>query len=81
VWLDHAGVVVDVEQFLTLASAALHAHRSKQHNATALLHAAATAYTGDFLPGDPSHDWAISLADELKSPTSPCFKALAIHQR
>lgn len=74
VWLDHAGVVVDVEQFLTLAVAALHAHRSNQRNATALLHAAATAYTGTFfqtiiLMTGPSH-----CPTKSKSPTSPSFR-------
>jgi DNA-binding SARP family transcriptional activator len=77
VWLDHAGVVVDVEQFLTLAVAALHAHRSNQRNATALLHAAATAYTGDFLPDDHPHDWAISLSDEVKITHLALLQALA----
>jgi len=66
VWLDRAGVVVDGDQFLTLAAAALRAHRSNQHDATALLYAAAATYTGDFLPDDAPHDWAIALADEVE---------------
>ena len=77
VWLDRAGVVVDVDQFLTLAAAALRAHRSNQHNATALLHAAAAAYTGDFLPDDPPRDWLIPLADQLKITHRAVLQALA----
>lgn len=77
VWLDRAAVVVDVDQFLILAAAALRAHRCSQHNATALLHAAATAYTGDFLPDDPPHDWATPLTDELKTTHLAVLQALA----
>ena len=79
VWLDRAGVVVDVDQFLTLAAAALRAHRSNQHNATALLYAAAAAYTGDFVPDDAPHDWAIALADEVKITHIAVLQALATH--
>jgi DNA-binding SARP family transcriptional activator len=79
VWLDRAGVVVDVDQFLTLAAAALHAHRSNRHNATALLHAAAAVYAGDFLPDDPPRDWAIPLADQLEITHLAVLQALANH--
>ena len=79
VWLDRAEVVVDVDQFLTLAAAALRAHRSNQHNATALLHAAATAYTGEFLPDDAPHDWATALADQVKITHVAVLQALATH--
>lgn len=65
VWLDRTLVIVDVDQFLTRSVAALRAHRLNQRDAATLLHAAAAAYTGEFLPDDAHHDWAMPLADEV----------------
>jgi DNA-binding SARP family transcriptional activator len=81
VWLDRTQITLDVEEFLTRATAALHAHRTNQHDATALLQAAAAAHTGAFLQDDPSQDWAIPLADDVKTTYLALLQALATHQR
>jgi len=81
VWLDRAQVIVDVDEFLTRAAAALHAHRTNHPDATTLLPAALAAHTGDFLPADAHQDWAIPLADEVKSTYLALLQALVTHQR
>lgn len=82
VWLDRTQVNVDVDEFLTQADFALHAHRTHQRDAVALLQAAAAAYTGDFLPDDAHHDWAIPLADEVSFTYLAVIQALStIHRR
>jgi hypothetical protein len=82
VWLDPTRVIVDVDEFLTQAAGALHAHRTHQRAALALLQAAAAAYTGEFLPDEADHDWAISLADEVNITYLAVVQALAtLHQR
>lgn len=81
VWLDRTQVILDVEEFLTHAAAALHAHRTNHPDTTALLHTALAAHTGDFLPDDPHPDWAIPLADEVQSTHLALRQALVTHQR
>lgn len=81
VWLNRAQVMVDVDEFLALAAAALHAHRTNQPDATTLLHAALAAHTGDFLHDDPHQDWALPLAQEVKSTQIALLAALATHPR
>jgi DNA-binding SARP family transcriptional activator len=81
VWLNRTQVTVDVDEFLALAAAALHAHRTNHPDATTLLHTALAAHTGDFLQDDPHQDWALPLAEEVKSTHIALLAALATHQR
>lgn len=81
VWLDLTQITIDVDEFLTQAKTALHAHRTGAHDATALLQAAAADHTGDFLEEDPYQDWAIPLAEEVKTTHIALLQALATRQR
>lgn len=81
VWLDLTQITIDVDEFLTHAKTALNAHRTGEHDATALLQAAAAAHTGDFLEEDPYQDWAIQLAEEVKTTHIALLQALATRQR
>jgi ATP/maltotriose-dependent transcriptional regulator MalT/DNA-binding SARP family transcriptional activator len=76
VWLNRAQVSVDVEDFLTQATAALDAHRAKAPDATARLTAAVAAYTGDFLEDDPYQEWAADLAEEVRATYIALLRAL-----
>jgi DNA-binding SARP family transcriptional activator/tetratricopeptide (TPR) repeat protein len=67
VWLDHAQVAVDVEDFLGRAGAALEAHRRGERDATARLVTAEAAYVGGFLDDDPYQEWAEPLAEEVRA--------------
>ncbi len=77
VWLDRTHVNVDVEEFLTNATAALAAHRGGQPDATERLIAAVAAYTGDFLEDDAHQDWATQLAEEVRATHIALLRALA----
>src|SRR5262249_34450316 len=81
VWLDRTHVNVDVENFLTSAVAALAAHRRGQQNAIERLIAAVEAYTGDFLEDDARQDWAIPLAEEVRTTHIVLLRALAARLR
>lgn len=81
VWLDRIHVTVDVEMFLTDATAALAAHRGGQPDATERLMAALTAYTGDFLEDDAHQDWATPLAEEVRVIHIALLRALAARLR
>jgi DNA-binding SARP family transcriptional activator len=81
VWLDSAYVDVDVEEFLTNATAALAAHRREQPDATEALMAAVADYTGDFLEDDAYQDWATSLAEEVRATHTALLRALAARLR
>jgi DNA-binding SARP family transcriptional activator len=79
--LNPAQVRVDVEDFLTQATAALYADRAKKSDATARLVAAVAAHTGDFLEGDPSQEWAAGLAEEVRAIHVALLRALSARLR
>jgi DNA-binding SARP family transcriptional activator len=79
--LNPAHVRVDVEDFLTQASAALHADRAQEPDATARLAAAVTAHTGDFLEDEPYQPWATTLAEEVRATHIALLRALAARLR
>lgn len=81
VWLDRTHVNVDVEEFLTDATAALVAHRGRQPDATERLRAAVAAYTGDFLEDDAHQDWATPLAEEVRATHIALLRALVARLR
>jgi DNA-binding SARP family transcriptional activator len=81
VWLDRNQITVDVEKFLTDAVAALFAHRSGQPDAPERLMTALAAYTGDFLEDDATQDWAISLAEEVRTTHIALLRAMAARLR
>ena len=81
VWLNPTQITLDVEEFLTHANTALHAHLTNQKDATTLLQAAAAAHTGDFLEDDPHQHWAILLAEEVKNTQIALLLALATRQQ
>ncbi len=75
--LNPSHVRVDLEDFLTQATAALDAHRAKTPDATARLEAAVTAHNGDFFEDDPYQDWASSTAEEVRATHIALLRALA----
>jgi DNA-binding SARP family transcriptional activator len=79
--LNPAQVHVDVEEFLTQATAALDADRAKEPDATTRLAAAVTAHTGDFLEDDPYQHWATTLAEEVRATHIALLRALAARLR
>ena len=79
--LNPAQVHVDVEEFLTQATAALDADRAKEPDATARLAAAVTAHTGDFLEDDPYQEWATTLTEEVRATHIALLRALAARLR
>ncbi len=79
--LNRAQVRVDVEDFLTRATAALHADRAAQPDATARLEAAVVAHTGDFLEDDPYQEWAVGLAEEVRATHIAVLRALSARLR
>lgn len=81
VWLDRTHVNIDVEEFLTDATAALAAHQGRQPDATERLRAALAAYTGDFLEDGAHHDWAAPLAEEVRATHIALLRALAARLR
>jgi ATP/maltotriose-dependent transcriptional regulator MalT/DNA-binding SARP family transcriptional activator len=74
--LNRAHITVDVEDFVIQATAALHADRAKEPDATARLEAAVTAHTGDFLEEDPYQEWAGGLAEEVRATHIALLRAL-----
>jgi DNA-binding SARP family transcriptional activator len=79
--LDLTQLNVDVEDFLTQATAALEADRAKEPHATARLAAALSAHTGDFLEDDPYQEWATGLAEEVRTTHIALLRALAARLR
>ena len=79
--LNRAQVSVDLEDFLTRATAALDADRAKEPDATARLEAAVTAHTGNFLEDDPYQEWAGALAEEVRATHVALLRALAARLR
>lgn len=77
VWLDRSLVSVDVEDFLAKAAEALDSHRRGSPDSTALLEAAVSAHTGDFLVADPYADWAEPLAEEVRATHIAVLRALS----
>ncbi len=79
--LNRAQVNIDVEDFLTQATAALDADRAAEPAVTARLAAAVTAYTGDFLEEDPYQEWAVALAEEVRGTYIALLRALSARLR
>ncbi len=79
--LNPAQVRVDVEDFLTQASAALDADRAKDPDAATRLAATVTAHTGDFLEDDPYQHWATTLTDEVRATHIALLRALTTRLR
>jgi ATP/maltotriose-dependent transcriptional regulator MalT/DNA-binding SARP family transcriptional activator len=79
--LDLTQLNVDVEDFLTQATAALEADRAKEPDTTARLAAALSAHTGDFLEDDPYQEWATGLAEEVHTTHIALLRALAARLR
>jgi len=79
--LNPARIQVDVDNFLTQATAALDADRVKASDATARLTAAIVAHTGDFLEGDPYQEWAEALAEEVRATYISLLRALVVRLR
>ena len=81
VWLDPARVRVDVEEFLTVAAAALDADRDHRLDATAQLVAAERMVGGDFLEGDPHQEWAAPPGEEIRATHIAVLRALSAQLR
>jgi ATP/maltotriose-dependent transcriptional regulator MalT/DNA-binding SARP family transcriptional activator len=81
VLLNRAEVSVDVEDFLTRATTALKADRTRESDATAQLEAAIAVYTGDFLEEDPYQDWAGDIAEKVRATHIALLRALAARLR
>jgi ATP/maltotriose-dependent transcriptional regulator MalT/DNA-binding SARP family transcriptional activator len=79
--LNRAQVSVDVEDFLTRATAALDADRGGEPGATVQLAAAVTAHTGDFLEEDALEEWAVGLAEEVRATHIALLRALSARLR
>ena len=79
--LNPAHVSVDVENFLTQATAALDADRAREPDATTRLVAAVAAYTGDFLEEDPYQEWAVGLAEEVRATHIALLRTLSTRLR
>lgn len=73
--LEH--VDVDVERFLTEASAGLAERREGRSEAARRLAAAEAAYAGDFLEEDAYSDWAQPLREEARAVYVEVLRALA----
>lgn len=70
-------VVVDVEEFLVGAAAALAARRAGHPEALERLAAAEAAYTGDFLEEDVYEEWAIPIREECRAAYTEIVRTLA----
>ncbi|HEX6402267.1 MAG TPA: BTAD domain-containing putative transcriptional regulator [Pseudonocardiaceae bacterium] len=79
--LNRTQVSVDVEDFLTRATAALDADRADEPDATGRLVAAVATHTGDFLEDDPYQDWAVGLAEEVRATYIALLRALSARMR
>jgi DNA-binding SARP family transcriptional activator/Tfp pilus assembly protein PilF len=79
VWIDLAHVSVDVEEFLTEATAGLAlARRGRSQEAREVLAAAESSYAGDFLEEDLYEEWAIALREEARATYISVTRALAL---
>ena len=76
-WLQGENLVVDVERFLSAASAALASLREDNPSAPAELIAAEAAYSGDFLEEDAYEEWALPLREEARVVYTEVARALA----
>ena len=76
-WLQGENLVVDVERFLSAASAALASLREDSSGARAELIAAEAAYSGDFLEEDAYEEWALPLREEARVVYTEVARALA----
>ncbi len=79
--LNRAQVSIDVEDFLTRATAALDADRAKEPDATARLEAAVADHTGDFLEEDPYQEWGAALSEEVRATHIALLRALSARLR
>jgi DNA-binding SARP family transcriptional activator len=74
--LNPTQVRIDVEDFLSQASAGLAAHRIGASDATSLLEAAVAAHTGCFLEDESYQEWAAELAEEVQATHIALLRAL-----
>jgi DNA-binding SARP family transcriptional activator len=79
--LNRACITVDVEEFLTQATAALDVHRIEEPDAITRLEGALAAHTGDFLEEDPYLEWAQPLAEEVRVTHIALLRALTARLR
>ncbi|MDQ3762842.1 MAG: tetratricopeptide repeat protein [Actinomycetota bacterium] len=79
--LNPTQVSIDVNNFLTQATAALDAHRTQQPDATPRLKAAIATHTGDFLEEDPYQEWAYALAEQVRATHIALLRALSTRLR
>ncbi len=79
--LNPAQIRVDVEDFLSQATAALAAHRAEAPDATVRLVAAVTAHTGEFLEEDLYQEWVVDLAEEVRATHIAVLRALVARLR
>jgi ATP/maltotriose-dependent transcriptional regulator MalT/DNA-binding SARP family transcriptional activator len=79
--LNLSQVKIDVEEFLSRATAALNADRADDPTATELLTAALDTYTGAFFEDDPDQEWASWLAEEVRATHIAVLRALAARMR
>jgi ATP/maltotriose-dependent transcriptional regulator MalT len=79
--LNPSQIHVDVEDFLSQATAALDADRAGAPDATARLIAAVIAHTGDFLEDDLYQEWAVDLTEEVRATHIAVLRALIARLR
>jgi DNA-binding SARP family transcriptional activator len=79
--LNRTQVSIDVENFLTQATAALDAHRAEEPGVITRIETAVAAHTGDFLAEDPYQEWARPLAEEVRAVHISLLQALAARSR
>ncbi|WP_084144833.1 tetratricopeptide repeat protein [Amycolatopsis jejuensis] len=78
VWFDRSLVDIDVENFLSLAADAC---AGEDGDRLARLLAAARAHPGGFLEQDPCQEWAVPLAEEVRTTYAAVLRALAAELR
>ncbi|HST65806.1 MAG TPA: BTAD domain-containing putative transcriptional regulator [Mycobacteriales bacterium] len=74
--VDLAAIAVDIEAFLSLAATARTADRNDDPAALDLLHAADTAWTGEYLPDDVYEEWADQQRDTVRTTHVAILRAL-----
>lgn len=79
--LNLSRVHVDLENFLTQATAALAAHRANAPDANAQIEAALAAHTGDFLEAEPYYDWAAATAEQVRAVHIALLQAITARVR
>ncbi|MFY9809358.1 MAG: BTAD domain-containing putative transcriptional regulator, partial [Pseudonocardiaceae bacterium] len=75
--INPAQVSVDVEEFLTRATAALDANRAQEPDVIARLKGALAAHTGDFLEEDSYQEWAVGPVESVRATYFALLRALS----